>query len=323
MSLKQRIVLYIACLFLTCWSWGSAQNRQEIKPLDQPWRGEGIEQRLRFGGSKGTHDVLVQGAYQIGTQGILLIGFDEARPDGIPLYFLQDPATDPQQRWQGRLLCDSARTTLPDYWAIRPIMAEARNDSLLLVLSLADEENIGLLAVWCTRERTFLERYIPLYGLDRDLNMRIAPRVKCTWQADGIAMAFRDSVVHMGVAVPASAFPGAWVHMKARTTALDFSVQPTGMRPLSFGQFRYTRVVDGLVLLDDSNRPISAKQAAKAAKEIAQASGQTAFDLVRGQAGVSAFFLRDYDQDTYQPVWEQHWLGRWEAGKWTPAPPLD
>lgn len=320
--MKQRTALYIACLLLTCWSWVHAQDKLEIKPLDLLWSGEGIEQRLRFGGNKGTHEVMVQAAYQIGPQGILLVGFDEDRPDGIPLYFLHQPATDPQQRWQGHPLCDSSRMMLPDYWAIRPIAAEMRHDSLLLLLELADEENIGLLAVWCTRDQTFMERFIPLSGLDRELNMRIAPQVQCTWQADGVALAFRDSVVHMGVAAPGSAFPGAWVYMKARPTALDFSIRPTGMRPLSFGQFRYTRVVDGLALLDDSNRPISAKQAAKAAKEIAQASGQAAFDLVRGQAGVSAFFLRDYDQDTYQPIWEQHWLGRWEAGKWIPAPPL-
>lgn len=319
--MKQRIAPYIACLLLTCWSWVSAQEKLEIKPLDLLWSGEGIEQRLRFGGNKGTHDVLVQSAFQIGTQGILLIGFDEARPDGIPLYFLQSPS-DPQQRWQGRPLCDSARTALPDYWAMRPIVAQTRHDSLLLLLELADEESIGLLAVWWSRDRTLMERFIPLSGLDRELNMRIAPQVQCSWQADGIALAFQDSVVHLGVAAPSSAFPGAWVHMKARVTALDYSIRPTGMRPLSFGQFQHTRVVEGLVLLDDSNRPISAKQAAKAAKEIAAASGQASFDLVRGQAGVSAFFLRDYDQEIYLPIWEQHWLGHWEAGKWTPAPPL-
>jgi hypothetical protein len=77
-----------------------------------------------------------------------------------------------------------------------------------------------------------------------------------------------------------------------------------------------------LVLLLQGSRILRPQQKQKAAQEIARTLNLPAFDLVLGYAGVTAHYLRDGDAEHYQPVWEQHWMGRWENGMWKPAPPL-
>lgn len=299
-----------------------AQDRLPIMQIPLPFSGQGANLFLEFNVGQETHKVALRALFDVGAAYRMVVGDDAAHPERLPMHVLTRHGMPSENAWRGAWSSHLEASNLPEFWAIHPIWGKSHRDTVLLACDLSTEEGVGIVLAWWTKESTLMERFIPVSGLDRELSMRTEPWIECDWQADGVDLTFQDSIVYLGMAVPGSAFPGAWVHMKARPTALDFSIQPTGMRPLSFGQFRYTQVVDDLVLLDDSNRPISAKQAAKAAKEIAAALGLAAFDLVRGQAGVSAFFLRDYDQDTYLPIWEQHWLGRWEAGKWVPAPPL-
>lgn len=319
--MKRAITSWIACLLLICWSAGlAAQENLELSRLDLLFSGEGIEQRVRFGDDKGSHNVWVHDAYQIGSQGILLVGTDEAQPDRIPLYFLQRPATDLQQRWRGRPLCANPSGTLPEYWVLRPILAQARNDTTLLVLELADEESIGLLFLWWHHDETFLERFVPLTARDPETAYRIAPQLQCRWRTDRVDLAATDPMVRLDIGQQRTYLPGSWWQLAVTPLNLQVDTRPQGLQPLAFGGIQYAAVHDGLVLLHDGQRVLRPKQMAQAAKTIADQLGLATFDLIKGQGGVSAYYLHTDEPETYEAAWQQHWLGRWEAGKWTPAP---
>jgi hypothetical protein len=296
------------------------QGRLPITPVPLLFNGQGANLYLEFNVAHESRRVALREVFDLGDTKRVVIGGDEAHLDRLPLHVLARHGMPDENAWRGAWSARIEAASLPEYWAIDPIWAEVRGDTVLLVCDLATEESVGLYLAWWTAEKTLIERSIPVSGLDVELNMCVAPKINCVWQGDGIKLDFQDAVVRMDLDMPNNAFPGAWLYMLARADALDYSVRPGPSLPLSFGKFRYVGVADGLVLLDDSNRPINSKQAAKAAQEIAAQLGLREFDLVRGQAGVSAYFLLPSDSPTYQPVWEQHWLGRWEAGKWTPAP---
>lgn len=304
-----------------CWPAAlPAQDRLPISAVELPFKGQGASLYLHFNVGQETRRIPLRSAFEIGAEHRLVIGTDPEHPERLPLHLLRKTAPHGEAIWQGEWSARLTVPSVPEYWAIDPVLAEMRNDSLLLICSLSTEECVGLYVAWCTPNANLMERFVPVSALDVELGMTVAPTIQPTWLKDGIGLQFKDAVLRLDQGQTSSAFPGDWLQMAVKPGGLEFAVRPQPAFQLSFGRYSYYNVIDRLVLLEQGQQVIKPKQLAKAAEEIARNLKLDSFDLVHGQAGVTAFFLRDSDGATYGPIWNQHWLGRWEAGKWTPAP---
>jgi hypothetical protein len=310
------------------WSWLCmpfcllAQTELPITRIVQPLEGQGIEQRLSFGTESGSSNVLVQAAYTVGADFVLLVGSEEAQADRLPLHMLLREENFGQVSWRGWHAGQASVSILPDYWVMRPLLAQWRQDSLLLVLELADEESIGLLFLGWKAGQSFLEQFVSIAARDAETGYRTAPQFICTWEKEGFGLQVSDPMVCLEIADQKSYLPGDWWKLVVTPFGLHMVMRQDHFQKLPKSDIQYAAMDRELVLLLQGSRVLRPQQTQKAAQAIAQTLQLPAFDLVRGYGGVSAYYLRDGDAEHYQPAWEQHWLGRWENGKWKPAPPL-